>query len=84
MVCCKWSCIMCRAFVTRSSEICSDMDGAMAEELSHPFQAPFHHWKRCCASWSPEKSRRVQVQGHLTLRMVWRKKSGRQIVVDQG
>ena len=34
-------------------------------------------WKRCCCSWSPEKSRRVQVQGHLTLRMVWRKKKKR-------
>ena len=41
MVCCKWSCIMSRAFVTRSSDICSDMDGVVAEESSRAFQAPF-------------------------------------------
>ena len=44
VVCCKWSCNMCRAFVTRSSETCSGFCAgeAVAEESSHPFQALLH------------------------------------------
>ena len=37
------------------------------------FPATGRDWRSCCCSWSLEKSRRVQVQRHLTLRMVWRK-----------
>ena len=44
VVCCTCSCIMCTAFVTRSSETCSGICAgeAVAEESSHPFQASFH------------------------------------------
>ena len=38
VVCCMWSCIMCREVVTRSSENCSGFCAGepVAEELSHP------------------------------------------------
>ena len=44
VVCCKCSCIMCKAFVTRSSETCSGFCAgeAVAEESSHPSQALLH------------------------------------------
>ena len=44
------------------------------------FPATGRDLRSCCRSWLPEQGRRVQVQGHLTLRMVSRKKSDKQSV----
>ena len=44
------------------------------------FPATGRDWKSCCCSWSLEKGGHVQVQAHLTLRMVLRKKGGTEIV----
>ena len=58
VLCCKWSCIMCRAVATSSSETCSDVGGAVAEESSHPFQALlhpcFHRVVPCHWAWLQE------------------------------
>ena len=66
VVCCKWSCIMCREFVTRSSETCSALDSPRAKPSLRSRLIPSKHrsslasiewfpaigrdWKRCCGS----------------------------------
>ena len=71
VVCWKWSCIMCRAFVTHSSETCCGFcpEEAVAEESSHPVQALLHPcfhrlvpchraWLTSCpCSWSLKRER---------------------------
>ena len=89
VVCCKWSCIVCRALVTRSSETCPDMDRLIPEESSHPFQAPpqpcFNRVLPCHWACSGRKGtgRRVQVQGHLAFRIFSEKKGGKQVAANQ-
>ena len=40
VVYCKWSCIVCKAVVTCSSDTCCDTGDVVAGESSHPFQEP--------------------------------------------
>ena len=83
--------VVCRAFVTRSSETCSGFCAgeAVAEESSHPFQALLHPcFQRkapCHRAWLEEL---LLLMGAREKQMyaseVSRTEGGRQIFFDQG
>ena len=84
LVCCRWSCIMCRAFVTRSSGIGSDVHGCNRRIVPSPpgvvpsndrLPATGRDWRSRCCSWRA-RGRRVRIRGHLSLRMVSRQRKG--------
>ena len=79
VVCCKPSCIVCKAVVARSSEICSGFctGETVAEESSHPFQAPLQPFFRrvlpCHGTWLEEllllAGEKLHTAGHHAFRM---------------
>ena len=87
---------MRRTFVTHSSKTCSDVDGVVAEESSHSFQAPlqpcFHrvvpcHWARLeelLMLWSQEKRQARASSWAPRTSDGFEEKGGKQIVVNQG
>ena len=86
----QWSSIACRVVITCSSDTWSDIGDVVAQESSHPFHnrsslasnecypATGRDSRSCsCSLVTGEHRRRVQVSGHLALRMVSRQTKGR-------